>query len=96
MARTGRVRKGRTRPDKVGDVHLCRSTLLGDPKFILVFGILMNIIAYQLFGGLAVQDQLGAFAVAMVNAVFSHPLFVARFDDSNDLAYCVRSRVENL
>ena len=96
MARTDRVRRGRTRPDKVGDVHLCRSTLLDDPKFILIFGILMNIIAYQLWGGIAVQDQLGAFAVAMVNAVFSHPMFETRFDDSNNLGFFVRSRVSNL
>ena len=96
MSRTGRVRKGRTRPDKVGDVHPCRKTILDDPKFILVFGILMNIIAYQLFGGLAVQDQLGAFAVAMVNAVFSHPMFETRFDDSYNIGFFVRSRVRNL
>ena len=96
MARTGRVRKGRTRPDKVGDVNPCRATILDDPKFIFIFGILMNIIAWQLFGGIALEEQLGAVAVAIVNAVFSHPMFETRFDDDYNIGFFVRSRVRNL
>ena len=61
--------------------HDCRGTVLSNPLYIAILGMLMMTIGARRFiSGVSFEAQLGSLGVEIVNIIYSSPVYDARYD----------------